>query len=147
MKFLNQKVIFIGLFLFVIIHVILGENGSLMRQNQDIFPLGLNPSITHDSYSTRNQVIEDPFGILVDLPGGYSFYLSPILVTIPLLSDNLINGFPLPQLSGIENPNNQFLTQLEFQRLFFLGVSGILCVFSVLIFFGLKLKKQRKDYR
>jgi hypothetical protein len=117
-----------------------------MRQNQDIFPLGLNPSIAHDSFSTRNLVIEVPFGVLVDLPGGYSFYLSPILVTIPLLSDNLINGFPLPQITGIVNPNNQFLTQLEFQRLIFLGVSGILCFFPVLILSGQKLKRRRMDY-
>ena len=132
MKFMSYKAIFFCLFLFIIIHVILGENGIFTRQNQDIFPLGLYPSITHDSFSTRNPALEDPFGILVDLPGGYSFYLSPILVTIPLLSDNLINGFPLPQITGIINPNNQFLTQLEFQRLIFLGVSGILILVSVL---------------
>jgi len=147
MKLLNQKVIFIILLLFVFIHVILSENGSFMRQNQDIFPLGLSPSITHDSYSTRNQAIEDPFGILVDLPGGYSFYLSPILVTLPMLSDNLINGFPLPQITGVVNPNDRVLTQLELQRFIFLGVCGILFLFSVLFLLRQQLRKRRRDYR
>ena len=147
MKFLNQKVIFFSLFLFIIIHVILGENGIFTRQSQDIFPLGLNPSITHDSLSTRNPGIEEPFGVLVDLPGGYSFYLSPILVTIPLLSDNLINGFTLPQITGIVDPSGVFLTQLELNWFIFLCVSGVLFLFSVLILLRRQIKKRRKNYR
>lgn len=145
MKFLNQKVLFLFLSLFIIIQVILGENNFFTKQNQDIFPLGLNPSISHDSLSTRNPAIEDPFGILIDLPGGYSFYLSPILVTIPLLSDNLINGFPIPQIIEVINPVGPVLTQLEIQRYLFLVVSGALIFISVSWFLRQRIIKRRKD--
>ena len=147
MKFLNLKVLFIFLFLFISFHIILSENGIFVKNNLHIFPLGLNPSITHDSLATRNPAIEDPFSILVDLPGGYSFYLSPILVTIPLLSDNLINGLPLPQLTGVVNPGNTYLTQLEVQQLFFLGVSGAFFLLSVIWLMCQQFKKRRKSHQ
>jgi hypothetical protein len=144
MKFLNQKVIFFGLFLFILIHVILGENGTFTRQNQDILPLGLNPSIAHDSFSTRNPAIEEPFGVLVDLPGGYSFYLSPIFITIPLISGSLINGFPLPQITEITNPSDIVLTQLQFQQLLFFFVSGVLLIVAGFWFLRNRIIRRRK---
>jgi hypothetical protein len=143
MKILKPKFWFLFLVFFITFHVILGEKNFFDRSNLDIFPLGLNPSITHDSFSTRNPGIEDPFGILIDLPGGYSFYLSPILVTIPLLSDNLINNFPLPRLIGVIDPSNMYLTQLELQQLFFICVSGVLLTISGILFIGYYIKKRR----
>ena len=145
MKFFKPKVLFLFLVLFISFHIILSENGIFIKDNLHIFPLGLNPSITHDSLATRNPAIEDPFSILVDLPGGYSFYLSPILVTIPLLSDNLINGFPLPQLTGVVNPVNTYLTQLEFQRFLFFGISGVIFFLSVILFIHHQFIKRRKN--
>jgi hypothetical protein len=122
----------------------LGENSFFIRQNQDILHLGLNPSITHDSFSTRNPAIEDPFGVLVDLPGGYSFYLSPILVTIPLISGGLINGFPLPQISEIQNPSDMVLTQLQYQQLLFFLISGVLLIVAGFWFLRNRIIKRRK---
>ena len=147
MKFLKPKVLFLFLVLFISFHIILSENGLFEKDNLHIFPLGLNPSITHDSLATRNPAIEDPLGILVDLPGGYSFYLSPILVTIPLVTGNLINGFPVPQLTGVVNPSNTYFTQLQFQQFLFLGVSGVIFFLSVIIFIHHKIIKRRKRHQ
>ncbi|MHA1112755.1 MAG: hypothetical protein ACTSRE_16830 [Promethearchaeota archaeon] len=147
MKFLKPKMLFLFLVLFISFHIFLSENGLFIKDNLHIFPLGLNPSITHDSLATRNPAIEDPLAILVDLPGGYSFYLSPILVTIPLLSDNLINGFPIPQLTGVTNPVNSFLTQLEIQRYLFLGLCGVFFFLSVIWLMRNQFKKRRKSHQ
>jgi len=147
LKFLKPKVLFLFLVLFISLHIFLSENDIFVKNPLNIFPLGLNPSITHDSLATRNPGIEDPFSILVDLPGGYSFYLSPIFVTIPLLSGNLINGFPVPQITGVVNPVNTNLTQLQFQQFLFLGVTGIIFLLSVILLLRHQFIKRRQRHQ
>ena len=147
MRYLKPKVVLTVLVIFIAFHVVLGEANFFARSNQDIFPLGMSPSITHDSLSTRNPGIEDPLAIFVDLPGGYSFYLSTMIITLPLLLGNELNEFHLPQLIDIANPANPTLTQIEINRLLFLGASGIfILLFSIVILYR-QVRKRRNNHQ
>lgn len=68
-----------------------------------LFP-DLGPAIIQDSYSTRAPGLESPFGLIGDIPGGYSLYNgNPLQTNIPdTLTDWLVsqNGLILANLQS-----------------------------------------------
>jgi len=118
------------MFVFILLHALASETGVYMKSNQSIMPIigGFSPSTAHDSLSTRNPAIEDFFAILADLPGAYTFYLSPLFVTPPVMTYGTVNGNTVPRIGGIDS----FYGPVEYNRLvLFL----IIIVFAVMTLF------------
>jgi hypothetical protein len=87
-----------GLFGFNILHALLSELQFFTNNGRAIMPLigGLSPaSIYSDSLSTRNPALEAFYAILSDLPGAYTFYLSPIFIS-PIFRSGYVNGLKIP---------------------------------------------------
>ncbi len=125
------------MFLFIITHALISEFGFFKRTYENIIPLlgGFSPSITHDSVSTRNPALEAFFAILSDLPGAYSFYFSPIIVTVPDVINSQVNGQAIPQWIGVQNSQTGSLTVLQTQQLLYLiFIAIIVIIFSSWIF-------------
>ncbi|MHA1972755.1 MAG: hypothetical protein ACTSW1_07175 [Candidatus Hodarchaeales archaeon] len=76
--------IFGGMIVFILLHLFLSQLGLFTNVSKSLMSIigGLLPAIIFsDSLSTRNPALEDFASIISDLPGAYSFYLSPIFST------------------------------------------------------------------
>lgn len=96
MSKINIKLILFGsMIIFIGFHVLLSEYGVFTNPESGIvsFLAGFLPSITHDSVSTRNPLLETFDQILADLPGAYSFYQSPLLTPLPNIPDDFPHWF------------------------------------------------------
>ncbi|MHA1637367.1 MAG: hypothetical protein ACTSUO_04760 [Candidatus Thorarchaeota archaeon] len=71
----------------------------------------LGPAIIQDSYSTRAPGLESPYGLIGDIPGGYSLYNgNPLQTSIPdTLSDWLVSQSDLILTNSQYNPIPLFL--------------------------------------
>ncbi len=120
------------MFLFIITHALISEFGFFRRTYENIIPFlgGFSPSITHDSVSTRNPALEAFFAILSDLPGAYSFYVSPIILTAPSVLNGQVNGQAVPQWSGVQNPQAGSWAVLQTQQLIFLLFIALVVITS-----------------
>ena len=133
------------MFLFIIAHTLVSEFGFFKKTCDSFMPFlaGFSLSITHDSLSTRNPAFEAFFAILSDLPGGYSFYFSPIIISVPLIEGGYVNGQAVEQWVDVRNPRTSSLTALQTQQLIFLVF--ILLSLSFCFFWIIKhLYDQRK---
>ena len=71
----------------------------------------LGPAIIQDSYSMRAPGLESPYGLIGDIPGGYSLYNgNPLQTSIPdTLSDWLVSQSDLILTNSQFNPIPLFL--------------------------------------
>ena len=137
MKYRFQLVILCFMTLFIFIHALYSEFGFFEKTCDSFMPFlaGFSLSITHDSLSTRNPALEAFFAILSDLPGGYSFYFSPILTSVPEIESGNVNGQAVQQWIDVRNPRASSLTALQTQQLIFLLfilLSLIFCFFWII---------------
>ena len=126
------------LIVFILIHVILSDFIFSQHFVGSVIPFlgGFSPSLTHDSISTRNPALEAFYAILSDLPGGYTFYFSPIMVAPPKIFGGEVNGQGIPQWIDVQNPKAQTLTALQTQQLIFsifIALVAIICLFWIFI--------------
>lgn len=83
------------IFAFNVAHVVLGSAGVFRSPVAATFSAlfgNLGPAVTQDTAAARNPGLELLFSMFADMPGGYSLYLSGIVVQPPL------GGQPFPQL-------------------------------------------------
>ncbi len=126
---------------FIFVHIVLTELSYFKDSVASFISIlaGFNPSISHDSISTRNPALEIFSAILSDLPGAYSLYFSPILITAPEIKNGSVNGHKISQLVGIRNPTESHLTALQMQQMFFICFIAFFLI-SCLIWIIIKRK-------
>ncbi|UCG02954.1 MAG: hypothetical protein JSW11_02990 [Candidatus Heimdallarchaeota archaeon] len=134
------------MFVFILMHIFLSDFIFSHHFVGSVIPFlgGFSPSITHDSVSTRNPALEVFYSILSDLPGGYSFYFSPILLTAPEISQGKVNGQRIPQWVDVQNPSAKTLTVLQIQQMVF-SLFIIIMVLSCLFWVFKQYWKQKRS--
>jgi hypothetical protein len=101
-----------------------------------IFP-ELGPAVIQDSYHNRAPALESPFGLIGDIPGGYSLYFGNPLQTG--VHENLTNWVNGPNQWAISTPPPD-LTPL------FFGLAIALVPIIVIMFLGRKSYGASKTY-
>ncbi len=99
-------IVIVGLLLFVI--------GSIQSQTGAGHMTGwpfsdLGPAILQDSYLGRAPALESPFGMIGDIPGGYSLYSGSPVQASPLDSLEEWVSSPGPWIMPGPNPSLEFL--------------------------------------
>jgi hypothetical protein len=103
---------------------------SVSETSTPIWPFAeLGPALVQDSYRGRAPTLESPFGMIGDVPGGYSLYAGNALQTKP--SHNLTEW-----ISGLENI--EFLTTLPAAEVLVSAVLISLCPLLIVIALGRK---------
>jgi hypothetical protein len=94
-KLLNKRILILVVFLASCLFNILFLTMTQIQADSDsgwIFP-ELGPAVIQDSYHNRAPGLESPFGMIGDIPGGYSLYSgNPLQTGVHENLTNWVNG-------------------------------------------------------
>ena len=126
-KSLNKRILILVVFLVSFLFNVLFISFTQMQGDSDsgwIFP-ELGPAVIQDSYHNRAPGLESPFGMIGDIPGGYSLYSGNPLQTG--VYENLTNWVNGPNQIMIQAP------QPELAPLFFSIALTIIPIFLIIV--------------
>jgi hypothetical protein len=126
-KILNKRILILVIFLASFLFNVLFLAFTQMQRVSDsgwIFP-ELGPAVIQDSYHNRVPGLESPFGMIGDIPGGYSLYSGNPLQTG--VHENLTNWVNGPNQIMIQTP------QPDLAPLFFSIALAIIPIILVIV--------------